>query len=201
MEHAYRMAEELFRTVPSPAATPNPERLDRFNKALQLLCTGQRDRIRIFRTLRYTRIRLHALQKSVQGTTSIPEQTSQLHFLEIAIGYIDTELEILNRYPEQAGNAVPQGVLPWTGTLIELVELIYGLQEMGCINDGETAINELTDYFGKLFGMEIKDILCYNTYTNIKHRKSESRTYFLDKMRERLNRRMLRDEEKDRNRR
>lgn len=62
----------------------------------------------------------------------------------------------------------------WTGTLIELVELIYGLQEIGCINDGEASINELTGYLGKLLGVEIKDILCYNTYANIKHRKMKA---------------------------
>ena len=89
----------------------------------------------------------------------------------------------------------------WTGTLIELVELIYGLQEIGCINDGEASINELTGYLGKLLGVEIKDILCYNTYANIKHRKNESRTYFLDKMRERLNLRMQRDDAKEQARR
>lgn len=90
-----------------------------------------------------------------------------------------------------------KGGFKWTGTLVELVELVYGLQEMGCINDGETPINELTGYFGKLLGIEIKDILCYNTYANMKHRKNESRTYFLDKMRERLNLRMQRDDAKE----
>lgn len=89
-----------------------------------------------------------------------------------------------------------QGGFKWTGTLVELVELVYGLQETGCINDGETAISELTVYFGRLLGLEIKDSHCYNAYSDMKRRKSESRTYFLDKLRERLNMRMQRDDEK-----
>ena len=94
-----------------------------------------------------------------------------------------------------------KGGFKWTGTLVELVELVYGLQEMGCINDGETAISELTVYFGRLLGLEVKDSHCYNAYSDMKRRKSESRTYFLDKLRERLNLRMQRDDEKEMQRR
>ena len=42
---------------------------------------------------------------------------------------------------------------------------------------------------------------CYRFYTDIKRRKNESRTYFLDKMQEKLNEKMLRDEEMERMRR
>ena len=51
---------------------------------------------------------------------------------------------------------------------------------------------------GELSGIEIKDILCYNTYTNMKHRKNESHTFFLDNMRERLNMQMQRDDKNER---
>ena len=40
-----------------------------------------------------------------------------------------------------------------------------------------------------------------NTYADIKRRKNESRTYFFDRAAERLNRRMMRDEEAERKRR
>ena len=89
----------------------------------------------------------------------------------------------------------------WTGSLIELIEVIYALDEMGCINDGQNDIKELTAFFGSQLGLEIKDSHCYNAYTDMKRRKSESRTYFLDKMRERLNLRMQRDDARERARR
>lgn len=89
----------------------------------------------------------------------------------------------------------------WTGSLIELIEVIYAFDEMGCINDGQNDIKELTAFFGSQLGLEIKDSHCYNAYTDMKRRKSESRTYFLDKMRERLNLRMQRDDAKERARR
>ena len=46
--------------------------------------------------------------------------------------------------------------------------------------------------------MDIRD--CYSAYIDMKHRKKESRTYFLDKMWDRLNKRMQQDEEKEQRR-
>ena len=79
------------------------------------------------------------------------------------------------------------------------VELIYGIDEMGCINNGNMPLKQLAPLLYKIFGVESKD--CYRFYIDIKRRKNESRTYFLDKMQEKLNERMLRDEEQERMRR
>ena len=104
---------------------------------------------------------------------------------------IDTELELLKMRM--------QGVLPalpiksakkfhWTGKATDLVELLYALDTCDCINDGEIGVEELADAFSEIFGIEIKN--CYNVYMNMKRRKHDSRTYFLDELREELNRRM-----------
>lgn len=82
----------------------------------------------------------------------------------------------------------------WTGSMAELVELIYGLDAMKLVNEGEPGIKELLEGFCKVFGMEIKESQC----ADIKRRKNESRTYFFDKAAEKLNRRMLEDEERER---
>ena len=166
-----------------------------FDKALQSFCNEEQDRIVVFRTLRYTRIRLHVLQKYLPDDEAAT-RNAQYRFLEIALGYINTELELLARYRGRA--EAPATRMRWTGTLVELVELIYGLQEMRCIDDGNAPINELFALFGRLFGIEIKESHCYNAYTDMKYRKNDSRTYFLDKMRDRLNLRMQRDDEKER---
>ena len=178
---AKAITEELFRE---------------FDIALQSFCNEEQDRIAIFRTLRYTRIRLHVLRKY------LPEENAsmrnmQARFLDVAIGYINTELDLLHGYNREQISAQSQNLHRWTGAIVELVELIYALIEMKCIDDGETPLNELAAYFGRLFGLEIKDSHCYNAYSDMKRRKSESRTYFLDKLRERLNLRMQRDDEKE----
>lgn len=92
-----------------------------------------------------------------------------------------------------------KGSYKWTGSAIELMEIVYGLDEMKSINNGETPIHELAAFVGMLLDIDIRD--CYSTYTDMKRRKNESRTYFLDKMRDRLNRRMQQDDEKERLRR
>ncbi|WP_288682423.1 RteC domain-containing protein [uncultured Alistipes sp.] len=169
-----------------------------FDKALQSFCNEEQDRIVVFRTLRYTRIRLYVLRKYLSDD-EVATRNTQSRFLEIALGYINTELELLTRYGGRA--ETPAMRMRWTGTLVEMVELIYGLQEMRCIDDGDTPINELFAFFGSQFGLEIKVRNCYDTYLDIKRRKNDSRTYFLDKMRDRLNLRMQRDDEKERMRR
>ena len=165
-----------------------------FNKALQSFCNEEQDRIAIFRTLRYTRIRLHVLRKYLPRENDSARNT-QGRFLDMAIGYINTELDLLRRYDRKQEEPMQSEPLHrWTGTLVELVELIYGLQELRCIDDGETAINELIAFFGRIFGLDIKDRNCYNAYLDMKRRKNDSRTYF-------LNLRMQRDDEKEMKRR
>lgn len=107
---------------------------------------------------------------------------------------------LLSAYPS-ADNTTGNAALPlrWTGNAIDLVELIYGINEMGCINNGKMPLKQLAPLLYKIFGVESKD--CYRFYIDIKRRKSESRTYFLDRMQEKLNEKMLRDEEMERMRR
>lgn len=107
---------------------------------------------------------------------------------------------LLSAYPSAdntTGNAA--SLLRWTGNAIDLVELIYGINEMGCINNGKMPLKQLAPLLYKIFGVESKD--CYRFYIDIKRRKSESRTYFLDRMQEKLNEKMLRDEEMEQMRR
>ena len=91
-----------------------------------------------------------------------------------------------------------KGEYQWTGSTIELVEMVYALDEMKSINNGEAPIHELAAFVGTLLGVDIRD--CYSAYTDMKRRKNESRTYFLDKMQERLNKRMDKDDDKEKRR-
>lgn len=91
-----------------------------------------------------------------------------------------------------------KGTYQWTGSVVELVELIYALDCVKCINNGESPITELATFFGMLFGVDLRE--CYGTYTDIKRRKNENRTYFLDKMSKELNKRMERDDDREKKR-
>lgn len=91
-----------------------------------------------------------------------------------------------------------KGSYQWTGSVVELVELIYALDSVKCVNNGEVPITELATFLGTLFGVDLRE--CYGTYTDMKRRKNENRTYFLDKMGKELNKRMERDDDKERKR-
>jgi len=84
--------------------------------------------------------------------------------------------------------------LKWTGKTAELVELIYGISVMGSVNDGTIQLKELVEELFNFFGIE-NTKGCYRIYNDIKMRKSDSRTYYLDSMRAELNHKM-REEDK-----
>ena len=96
------------------------------------------------------------------------------------------------------GRAADAPPLRWTGSTVDLIELLYGLDTLKYINGGETGMGELLGHFSRIFGLEIKDSQCYNTYAAIKGRKNGSRTYFFDRASEKLNQRMVQDEERER---
>lgn len=173
---------------------------DEFSRTIFRSYVEAGDPYRLLFALIYAEVELQSLYDTLPDG-----KDGQAAYLKKALALVRRMLENLQAQVPPLSAAQKSDNQPppfrWTGTLIELVELIYGLQEIGCINDGEASINELTGYLGKLLGVEIKDILCYNTYANIKHCKNESRTYFLDKMRERLNLRMQRDDAKEQARR
>ena len=188
------------RLVESAIKAVTEELFRDFDNTLRTLCDEEDDRKAVFRTLSYARIRLHVLCVYISKEET-PESNTQIRFLHIVIGYIDTELEILNRYGDTYPSKPHVCKRRWTGTVVEIVELIYALHEMKRIDDGEIAMNELAGFFGELFGIRLDARSLYDAYTDIKRRKGESRTYFLDKLRERLNLRMQRDDEKEQERR
>lgn len=155
--------------------------------------------------LAYTEAELQCLSEyrrlnSIKNTQTEPSQNSLfLRKALIFIRHILKDLQAQMQFaplPVSDVNDQQPAVSPfkWTGSVVELVELIYGFTEMKSLNHGETPITELANFISGQFDVEIKD--CYSAYVDMKHRKNNSRTYYLDKMRERLNRRMELDDEK-----
>ena len=118
-------------------------------------------------------------------------------FVAIDCGMLTRELAASELFGYEKG-AFTGAITGKKGCMAELEELIYGLDSMKLVNAGEPGIKELLEGFCKVFGMEIKESQCYNTYADIKRRKNDSRTYFFDKAAEKLNRRMQEDEERER---
>ena len=96
-------------------------------------------------------------------------------------------------------NANTASPICWTGNAVDLVEMVYGICVMGSVNDGDVKFKDLAQAMYQFFGIKAKD--CYRFYTDIRRRKNHSRTYFLDRMQEKLNDKMRKDDELERMRR
>ncbi len=104
----------------------------------------------------------------------------------------------------QVGHSPPvssesKPLVKWTGNAVDLVEMVYGICVMGSVNDGDVKFKDLAQAMYQFFGIKAKD--CYRFYTDIRRRKNHSRTYFLDRMQEKLNDKMRKDDELERMRR
>ena len=78
--------------------------------------------------------------------------------------------------------------LVWTGSKVHLIELAYALCESGQINGGTTGVVEIAERLEELFQLKLGSV--YRTFQEIRQRKKDSRTKFLDLMQERLLHRM-----------
>ena len=68
----------------------------------------------------------------------------------------------------------------WTGTKVDLTEMVYGFQAAGSINNGNFDLKEFAIFLGTMFNVEIDSNL-YGNYSDIKSRKV-SKTRFINTM-------------------
>lgn len=163
------------------------------------LCSGNVDTNRTIIALAYIEIELqhHPVRNLPEEKREIAAYISKaLSFVRKMQKFLTTPqvppLSNLHSSAETPSDN-PAPPLQWTGNAIDLVELIYGIYEMGCINNGEMPLKQLAPLLYRIFGVEAKD--CYRFYTDIKRRKTISHTHFLEQMQKRLNERIRRDEE------
>ena len=171
------------------------------------LCIGSPDTNRTIIALAYIEIELQH-----HPVRNLPEEKKEIaNYVNKALSFVRKMQKFLAapQVPPLTSNIQPtivpsaksetQKSLQWTGNTLDLVELIYGLSEMGCIDNGETPLKVLAPALYEFFGLDTKE--CYRYYSAIKLRKNPSRTYFIDKMQKKLNEKIRRDEELERMRR
>lgn len=204
MEYIVLTQTDFFRQI-DEACSHNelcPAYMDFTNRVIQL-CVGRTDLCHAVLALAFaeTELQFHAKLYGSEAD-GVPHLyiRKALAFVRKMQKHIASQVPPLNPQSDNHHNLpTPVPALRWTGKTSDLVEILYGMAEMGCINDGEIQVGELAAFFYSLFNVEAKD--CYRIYSDIKLRKNDSRTYFLDKMQEKLNRRMDMDEERERMRR
>ncbi|MFE7087833.1 MULTISPECIES: RteC domain-containing protein [Sphingobacterium] len=83
--------------------------------------------------------------------------------------------------------------LNWTGSKAALTELIYSLYYQSVLDNGNTDIRLIAEYFENAFNIDLGNF--YHTYLEIRNRK-RNRTKFLDALRDNLIKKMDEQEEK-----
>ena len=104
--------------------------------------------------------------------------------------YINTKLsELSNKYDEADNNSdLPKVKVSWTGKKTELIELVYAWIGAESFNHGKINIKELVDYIENVFNINLGDY--YHVFLDMRGRKGDSRTIFLNKLIKLLNERM-----------
>lgn len=102
--------------------------------------------------------------------------------------YLNNKIgELINN---DENNDIPKVRLTWTGSKIDLIELIYAIDTIKCINNGNINLKQIKEYFEIVFNLDIGPNISRAFY-DMRIRKDK--TPFLDKLREHLSDRI--DEE------
>lgn len=131
-------------------------------------------------------------------STSYDRLVARIIAMEMLYAYLTTRRRALQQSEDEPSPLLLKEYR-WTGKMVYLIELLYALDTNKCINNGKIEIEELADYLGLVFKINLKN--CYNTYVDMKKRQEDSRTYFLDELSKELNKRMDEDDEKKRKKR
>lgn len=158
---------------------------------------GHGDRLRVFFHLQYMKFRLTVLRERYHnnGQNHLP---CYCHVVG-AIMYVENTMERLGTPQEDTGEKTgcPPGEGPpvlWTDDAIHLIELLYACHELKLFNDGEITLKQVVEYVCSALGVDVKNASSY--YARMRRRKGDDRTYFIDRLREALLRKMDTDDEK-----
>jgi hypothetical protein len=108
--------------------------------------------------------------------------------------FLEEQIEKLGRktITIQSPSPLPKGP-KWTGSKVELIELIYALHTEGVFNNGTSGLKEVTTFFETAFDIDLGQF--NRVFLEIRNRKSD-RTKFLNTLKNKL---MIRMDEADEN--
>ena len=119
---------------------------------------------------------------------------SKIKAYELLQEYILTQLRFLdNQVFVQPATDVKNETnkLTWTGDKTNLVEVIYGLFYTGQLNNGNATVSDIIKWMEANMQIDLKR--SYRNFIDIRNRKRDSPTRFLDKMREYIHQRIDED--------
>ena len=186
MKHNILTETAFYRALESKETENIKEMYDEFiSCVIKIYKAG--DTASAYIALSYTEVELNACKVSPLVKTYVDKATSFIkemrNMLETTVGKGITANPAIPKLPQ----------IEWTGQTVDLVELMYALKETGSINNGEMPISQMCEAFFQIFGRKTqRDYTRY--YVCIKEREADfSYTYFIDKMRRKLNEKIKAD--------
>ena len=190
-----------FRTTPyiqllSKGAATKEEfqnALSDFAHQIYNFCSKEENIRFIYFSLNYIRAQLIHIEEIKETTGGRLSANGGITFVEAATEWIKKQD---SPNPQENGERTKDSQPPivWTGKVVHLMEFIYGSDTLKNFNDGKATIKEVSAYFSKMLGIEIKDPS--GCYVNMRERVQESRTTYIDSMRDALLERMDKDDER-----
>jgi hypothetical protein len=113
-------------------------------------------------------------------------KVSKLFAYELMRIYLNSAIASI-QYTDKSDVKLNDKRLQWTGSKVSLIELIYSLQTAGVVNNGAADIKLLTEFFERVFQLDLGNV--YNVFQEMRIRK-KNRSSFLDQLKERLLQRM-----------
>jgi hypothetical protein len=110
---------------------------------------------------------------------------------DMLVKYLEHKIEEIDNNTGSNSHVQPVNYA-WSGTKIDLVELIYALKHAKLINNGNVDVKELATHIGKVFNLELEDSI-YRVYQDIKLRKTV-RTKFLNSLADNLNQKLTEED-------
>jgi hypothetical protein len=77
--------------------------------------------------------------------------------------------ELIIKHIRSLNRSVESTGLNWSGSKTDLIELIYALHSVGCVNKGAASIKQIATCFESLFNIKLNDY--YRSFLDIKLRK------------------------------
>lgn len=138
-------------------------------------------------------MRCHSMQLYFDSklSTSHDYEVANLISADMLINYLENKIDELDNHNGTIQYSQPINY-SWSGTKIDLVELIYALKYSNLINNGNVDVKELATHIGKIFNIELDDSI-YRIYQDIKIRKTV-RTKFLNSLVDNLNQKLMEEE-------
>ena len=121
------------------------------------------------------------------------------HYLFKAILAVESSIEWLRIHQTDHKSNIPEKAKTdfspqWTADAIDLLEMAMALHERRAINNGEVSITAMVNFLFNLFDMKPGNF--FSTY-GIMRNRANSRTLFLDELKQSLEGKMDRDDNKE----